>query len=193
LSGVFVLALATMIFFATQKSFTTLRFLDFFNLGYGLPGTLLAVALYIFFSRFLNIKVLSDQNLILFLIISLLYFVKFSGLALRGLDSQQKQIDPKILESASLLADSQKVFWKIELKLYKPAIGLGLFLLILEIIKELPAALMIKPLQSPTLAVRIHQYASESDWARASVYSLLLLFLVGLLLVLKRLAETETK
>jgi iron(III) transport system permease protein len=190
LVSLFVLIFTALIFFSShiQNKFTA-WFFDFLNLGYGLPGTLLAVAFYIFFAKFLNIKVLSDQTGLLFLIISLLYFVKFSSLSLRSLQNQQKQLDPHLLESASLLANKWNVFWKVKFKLYWQALGLGLFLLFLEIIKELPASLMIKPLPTPSLAVRIHQYASESDWARASVYSLVLLVIVGLTLILKKVFE----
>ena len=187
LASLFVLIFTAILFFTSQtKSKITNGFFDFLNLGYGLPGTLLAVAFYIFFAKFLNIKVLSDQTGLLFLIISLLYFAKFSSLSLRSLQSQQKQLNPHLFESASLLANKWKIFYSVELKLYLPALGLGLFLLFLEIIKELPASLMIKPLSTPSLAVRIHQYASESDWARASVYSLVLLIIVGLILILRK-------
>ena len=186
-ASAFVLFFTAILFFVSKKK--TSLFFDFLNLGYGLPGTLLAVAFYIFFAKFLNIKILTDQTSLLFLIISLLYFVKFSSLALRSLQEQQKQINPHILESASLLANKWQTFFKIEFKMYWPALGLGVFLLFLEIIKELPASLMIKPLAVPSLAVRIHQYASESDWARASVYSLVLLIIVGLILILRKAFE----
>lgn len=190
LSSLFVLIFTAVIFFISKKqSKFTNWFFDFLNLGYGLPGTLLAVAFYIFFAKFFNIKVLSNQTGVLFLIISLLYFVKFSSLSLRSLQNQEKQINSQILESASLLANKWQSFWSVEFKMYWPALGLGLFLLFLEIIKELPASLMIKPYATASLAVRIHQYASESDWARASVYSLVLLFIVGLILIFKKAFE----
>jgi iron(III) transport system permease protein len=187
LSGLFVLIFTTVLFFISKKQskFTNWLF-NFLSLGYGLPGTLLAVAFYIFFAKFFNIKVLSDQTGVLFVIISLLYFVKFSSLSLRSLQNQEKQINIHILESASLLANKWHSFWSVEFKMYWPALGLGLFLLFLEIIKELPASLMIKPNATASLAVRIHQYASESDWARASVYSLVMLFIVGLILLFKK-------
>lgn len=190
LSGLFVLTLTTVLFFISkrQSKFTNWLF-DFLNLGYGLPGTLLAVAFYIFFAKFFNIKVLSDQTAVLLLIISLLYFVKFSSLCLRSLQNQEKQINRHILESASLLTNKWRSFWNVEFKMYWPTLGLALFLLFLEIIKELPASLMLKPLATPSLAVRIHQYASESDWPRASVYSLVLLFIVSLILILKKSFE----
>lgn len=190
ISSLFVLVFTAILFFTSKSQNKSANwFFDFLNLGYGLPGTLLAVGFYIFCAKFLNIKVLSDQTGLLFLIISLLYFVKFSSLSLRSLQNQEKQIDASILESGSLLASPWRSFWHIEFKMHWPALGLGLFLLFLEIIKELPASLMIKPTVAPSLAVRIHQYASESDWPRASVYSLVLLVIVGLVLILKRIFE----
>ena len=193
----FVLFFTSILFFsANAHNKFSLFLLNFLNIGYGLPGTLLAVAIYIFFSQILNLKILSDHTGLLFLSISLIYFIKFSSLGLRSLQSQQKQLNPNLFESASLLAPDWKVFWNIKLKLYSPALRLSLFLLFLEIIKELPASLMIKPISTPSLAVRIHQYASESDWARASVYSLVLLIILSLILLLRKafqLALESTK
>lgn len=152
--------------------------INIFLLGYGLPGTLLAVGYYLFASNILGDALISSGSVILMTLLVLLYFSKFGGLMLRGLSNQYRRTDKSILEAAETLGASFRNFLRVELPLYRPALSLGFTLLFLETIKELPAALMIKPLNQPSLALRVYQYAAESDWERASVYSLVLIALV---------------
>jgi iron(III) transport system permease protein len=53
-------------------------------------------------------------------------------------------------------------------------------MLFLEIIKELPITLMTRPFGKDTLAIKIFEYTSESDWTNAAVPSLLLVCLGGI-------------
>ncbi|AGH95369.1 ABC transporter permease [Pseudobdellovibrio exovorus] len=194
ISSLFVGLLMGALFMLLKKAPRPMRsILNLFSLGYGLPGTLLAVAFYFFAVRTLKLEVLSTGGLLPMALLVLLYFTKFSGLMLKGLKSQELQINAELSEAASLLGPPARTWWKIELPLYSPALLLGFFLLFLEIVKELPAALMLKPLSDPSLALRIHQYAAESDWARASVFSLVLSALICFLLLIQKIVDLYRK
>ena len=162
--------------------------INIFLLGYGLPGTLLAVGYYLFASNILGETFLSAGSFILMTMLMLLYFSKFGGLMLRGLGDQYRHIDKSYTEAAQTLGSRLKGFLRVEIPLFRPAILLGFGLLFLETIKELPAALMIKPLSKPSLSLRVYQYAAESDWERASIYSLVLIALVLIVSLILKLA-----
>lgn len=194
LSSSFVGLLMAALFMLWKSSSKRMRsVLNIFALGYGLPGTLLAVAFYLFSVRTLGLEVLSTGGYLPLILLVLLYFTKYSGLMLKGLKSQELQINAELSEAGSLLGTPARNWWRIELPLYSPALLLGFFLLFLEVVKELPAALMLKPFASPSLALRIHQYAAESDWARASVFSLVLMALICLLILAQKLVNHYRK
>lgn len=179
-------AMIATVFFL-NRNFRYRKILSLFTLGYGLPGTLLAVAFYIFFSRLSSDPLSTMPAVFSLLLLSLVYFSKFGGLMWRGLENRQQNINHDVIEAAHNLGSPLRAWWRIELPLYFPALALGFFLIFLETIKELPAALMIKPFAQPGLSLRIHQYASESDWGRAAVFSLVLTSLVLIGLVVQRL------
>lgn len=161
--------------------------LSVFKAGYGLPGTLLAVAFYIFSSRIFPEPLSTAPAVFSLLLLSLVYFSKFGGLMWRGLQNRQQSLPVDVIEAACGLSSPRRAWWHVEFPLYHPALSLGFFLIFLETIKELPAALMIKPFQQPGLSLRIHQYAAESDWPRAAVFSLVLMTLVLAGLILQKL------
>lgn len=161
--------------------------LSVFKIGYGLPGTLLAVAFYIFCSRLFPSPLSAAPAVLSLLLLSLVYFSKFGGLMWRGLQNRQQSLPMDVIEAARLLSSPRRAWWRIEFPLYYPALSLGFFLIFLETIKELPAALMIRPFEHPSLSLRIHQYAAESDWPRASVFSLVLMALVLTGLIVQKL------
>ena len=102
---------------------------------------------------------------------------------------------PKNLDNAARSLGSRGVrhFFRIDLPLLTPgALAAGLILFV-EILKELPATLMLRPFGWDTLAVKAHAYATDERLAQATLPSLLIV-LAGLLPVLLlswRLNQTE--
>ncbi|HEX5693829.1 MAG TPA: hypothetical protein VFY00_04320, partial [Arenimonas sp.] len=66
------------------------------------------------------------------------------------------------------------------LPLLRPGLVAAGLLVLVEVVKELPATLMLRPFGWDTLAVRIHAYTSEGLWMQAA-WPALWLGLVGLL------------
>ena len=102
---------------------------------------------------------------------------------------------PKNLDLAaqSLGVRGVKQFVQVDAPLLAPgALAAGLILFV-EILKELPATLMLRPFGWDTLAVRAHAYATDERLAQATLPSLLIV-LAGLgpvLLLSWRLTRTE--
>ena len=59
-------------------------------------------------------------------------------------------------------------------------------LISLEIIRELPITLILRPFNFDTLAVRTYEYAIEEMIAKSSIYSLIIILLGAVLLIFLR-------
>ena len=85
-------------------------------------------------------------------------------------------------------------FWTIDRPILMPGALAGGLILFVEILKELPATLMLRPFGWDTLAVRAHAYASDERLAEATTPALLIV-LAGLgpvILLSNRLAKAGT-
>lgn len=164
------------------------------NLGYALPGSVLAVSLMLAFSfldRELVVPVSSwlggaGRPLLLGSVAALLvaYLVRFIALAYGPLESSLARIRPSLPEaSRSLGVGGARLFFKVYLPLLLPGTLSAALLVFVDTLKEMPATLLMRPFGWDTLAVRVFEMTSEGEWARASLPALTLV-LVGLLPVI---------
>ena len=157
---------------------------QFLALGYALPGLVLAVGIIQFFTF------LDDYFLSYFLGISLVgsligliiaYTIKAYALANNTIESGFKRISSSIDDvSLSLKGSKFSIFYKIHIPLLKTSILTSLLLVISEVIKELPATLILRPFNFDTLAVSTYIYASEERMYEAASPAMLIV-LVGLI------------
>ena len=153
--------------------------------GYAMPGIILAVA-YISFISFLdeNIFIFENYNMKSFFIGSIfglvvVYFVRFYSLANNGIKSGYLKINYSIDESAYLLGYSKiKTFKNIHLPYLKNSIFLVIILLLIEIIKELPITLIMRPFNFDTFATTAYTYASQ-DLLEAAAAPAIILILIS--------------
>ena len=164
------------------------------NLGYALPGSVLAVSIMLAFSyldRELVIPLSSwlggaGKPLLLGSLAALLmaYLVRFIAVAYGPLESSLARIRPSLPEAArSLGVSGPRLFFKVYLPLLLPGTLSAALLVFVDVLKEMPATLLMRPFGWDTLAVRIFEMTSEGEWARASLPALTLV-LVGLLPVI---------
>ena len=83
----------------------------------------------------------------------------------------------------SLGVSGPRLFFKVYLPLLLPGTLSAALLVFVDVLKEMPATLLMRPFGWDTLAVRIFEMTSEGEWARASLPALTLV-LVGLLPVI---------
>ena len=168
-----------------------LNYLSFFSIsGYAIPGIILAVAFISFFSWISdlltsNFGFLSIKKIFIGSILGLVlaYFIRFYSLAFNGIKSNYLKINQSIDESSYLLGYSKlRTFRKIHLPYLKNSVFLISILIAIEIIKELPITLILRPFNFDTFATKAYAYASQDLLEAAALPSLFLIFWAGLLI-----------
>lgn len=160
---------------------------DVAGLGYAIPGTVLAVAVMLAFTgidRWLDTALAGGMLALL-----LAYLVRFLRVAYGPLESGFARLRPEYTEAAeSLGASGFRTWWSVTLPLLRPGLVTGFLLVLVEIAKEMPATLMMRPFGWETLAVGIYQFTAEGHWERAAVPALLLVVLgaVPVILLMRR-------
>ena len=156
----------------------------FISLGYAVPGLVLAVGIIQFFSLldkgifgpYLGIALTGS-------IVGLLlaYIIKAYALANNSIESGYERIDRTIDDVAlSLKTNKIGIFFKIHFPLLKTSILTGMLLVISEVIKELPATLILRPFNFDTLAVTTYIYAAEERMFEAASPAIMIV-LIGLI------------
>ncbi len=168
-----------------------LEYLSFLSIsGYALPGVILAVAFITFFAWFgdtLNyfFGVKNFKGLFIGSIMGLIlaYFIRFYSLAFNGIKSNYSKINRSVDESSYLLGFSKtRTFFKIHLPYLKNSFFLVTILIAIEIIKELPITLILRPFNFETFATQAYIYASQDLLEAAALPSLFLIFWSGLMI-----------
>lgn len=161
------------------------------TLGYAIPGAVIAVGVLIptlsldkwlitFFKNSFDLKIgFIINGTIIALVYA--YVVRYIAVAYNPIEATSLKMGKSISEASKMLGKSNlSTFIKIELPLLKPAILSGFILVFVDVMKELPLTLILKPYQINTLAVKAYEYASDELVAEASLPSLFIV-LTGVL------------
>lgn len=171
------------------------------TLGYALPGSVLAVGVMISLTWLDNrlietLEVFGIQaglilrNTILALLFA--YLVRFLAVAFGPVDSALERIRPSLLEAAQGLGATQsEILRRIYLPLLSPGILTGLLLVMVDVMKEMPATLLLRPFGWDTFAVHIFQMTTEGQWERAALPALTLV-VTGILPVILLVRRSAT-
>ena len=169
-----------------------LNYLTNFSIsGYAIPGVILAVAFITFFSNLSDLindisSIGSTKKLFIGSIFGLIlaYFIRFFSLSFNGIKSSYDKINSSIDESAYLLGYSKiKTFSKIHIPYLKNNIILIVVLISLEIIKELPITMILRPFNFETFATQAYVYASQDLLEAAALPSLFLISWATILII----------
>lgn len=109
------------------------------------------------------------------------YAARFAAAGVQPVDAGLARLSKGLDASARTLgAGPWRRFARVDLPIAAPALAAAALILFVEILKELPATLILRPFDFDTLAVRAHAYASDERLVEAAA-PCLLIFLVGLL------------
>jgi len=138
----------------------------FCGFGYALPGIILGLGLLLMSSFFSHIGVLVTGTFV-FLILG--YLIRFLNVALQGIDAGYDKMSPSIDEVSHLMQRSGfDDIWHVKLPLlWSSMVSAGLILAV-EVIKELPLTLVLRPFDFDTLAVHTYNLASDERLAEAA-------------------------
>jgi iron(III) transport system permease protein len=168
-----------------------LNYLSLFSIsGYTIPGVILALAFITFFSWLsdfltLSFGFISIKKIFIGSILGLVlaYFIRFYSLAFNGIKSSYLKINQSIDESSYLLGYTKlRTFRKIHLPYLKNSGYLIGILIAIEVIKELPITLILRPFNFDTFATKAYAYATQDLLEAAALPSLFLIFWAGLLI-----------
>jgi iron(III) transport system permease protein len=148
-------------------------------IGYAVPGTVVAVAVYVPLAWIDHrLDDLAGVGLVLTgtaagLVFA--YVVRFHALALFSVQSRMGRIDPSLDEAArSLGADRSRLLADVHLPLLWPGIATAALLVFVEVMKELPATALLRPLGGDTLAIAVWEATKDSRFDTAALPALLI-------------------
>ncbi|MDC1155246.1 iron ABC transporter permease [Candidatus Pelagibacter sp.] len=160
--------------------------------GYAIPGVILAIAFITFIAWFdeniiKSLGFLSIKKLFIGSILGLVlvYFVRFYSLAFNGIKSGYEKINISVDESAYLLGFSKrKTFMNIHVPFLRNSLLFIIILISLEIIRELPITLILRPFNFETFATTAYISASEDLLEAAAVPSLFLILIASFFIII---------
>ena len=160
--------------------------------GYAIPGVILAVAFITFVAWFDNNLIksfgfLSIKKIFIGSILGLVlvYFIRFYSLAFNGIKSGYEKMNISVDESAYLLGYSKrKTFMNIHIPFLRNSLLFVFILISLEIIRELPITLILRPFNFETFATTAYISASEDLLEAAAVPALFLILIATLFITI---------
>tara|TARA_B100002052_G_C15816539_1_gene568482 strand:- start:209 stop:1351 length:1143 start_codon:yes stop_codon:yes gene_type:complete len=147
-----------------------LRSLTFLaGMGYAIPGTVLALALLI---------TSSPWQIAPLVLLLWGYGDRFLAVAKGGLDAALERISPNLDEAATGMGwNWLTVLKRVHLPLLRGPLTVGLLLVFVDTVKELPLTFALRPFDFDTLSVRVYQYAGDERLAEALLPALMILTL----------------
>ena len=164
------------------------------SLGYAVPGTVIAVgalipltaldhALILWFRERLDLEIgLIITGTAVALVFA--YLARFLAVALNAAESGLARIRPSLDEAArSLGANRLRLLTRVHVPLLSGGILSGLLLVFVDVMKELPATIVLRPFNFETLATQVYILAADERLAEAATPSLAIVA-VGLIPVI---------
>ena len=112
------------------------------------------------------------------------YLVRFLAVALGSLEGSLGKIKPTLDDAArSLGKNPTQILWQVHTPLMTGGLLTAVMLVFVDVMKELPATLVIRPFNFDTLAIRVYQYASDERLIEAAAPALTII-LAGMLPVI---------
>jgi iron(III) transport system permease protein len=174
LAGAIATAVAIVLGFARHERprGPVARAVDFVGLGYAAPGAVIAVGVLIPFAAFdnaLDAAMRSHLGVSTGLLLTggiaallFAYLVRFLAVALQSVNAGLARITPSVGGAARMLARGNwDALWRVHLPMIAPSALTAALIVFVDVMKELPATLMLRPFNFDTLAVAANNYAAD--------------------------------
>ncbi len=156
------------------------------SLGYSIPGAVIAVGIlvpFVWMDRQIASVVRATAGTSVGLVLTgtvvalvFAYVVRFLAVALNPIDSGFERTCKDLDESArSLGSPPLKTLLKVDVPLLKGTLASAALLVFVDVLKELPLTLILRPFDFDTLATRAFQLAMDEQVARSSLPALLII------------------
>jgi len=203
-SAVLITAIALLFVYNVRrrKNKTTDNIAQVAKLGYSIPGAVIAVGILTAFSYFDNAIIYFFETYFSFnpgLIVGgtvaaviFGYAVRFMAIAINNYESGFSNIPTTYDDAAKTLQVGEKrTFKTIFAPLLKNATFAAFIMVFIEIIKELPLTMILRPFNFDTLAVRTYELTQQGQIVESSVPSMFIVFLgiMSVLLLAKNMSK----
>lgn len=173
-------------------------------LGYAIPGVVIAVGVMIplgwldiqinalWYSWFNEYIGLIFSGTIFALVLA--YCVRFMNIAKQNIGNALMATTPSYDDAVMVLGQSRWVlFLKVHLPILRPALLSAFVLVFVDVLKELPATLILRPFNFNTFAVKAFEYASDERLMAAALPAVSIVFagLIPLYFILKNIYSEE--
>lgn len=189
LAAALTLIIALVLAFNERHTRSSSRLARWAGIGYVVPGAVIALgvmAIAGWVGELTGVVLIGSIGLLVYAFA--VRFLALAGQPLRaGLAQQQRALDG----SARMLgASASRTFFTINLPLLRPAVIAAALLVLMEVVKELPLTMILRPFDFNTLSTRVFEQARIEQWSEAALPALLIV-LCGLvpLLLLDQLLE----
>ena len=176
------------------------------GMGYAIPGTVIAIGVMIPFAWLDNhidawMRAQFDFSTGLLLsgtLVALLfaYMVRFLAVALQTIEAGLARIRPGMDDAArSLGFGPMHVLRKVHVPMLRGSLLTAMLLVFVDVLKELPATLVLRPFNFNTLAVRTYELATDERLADAASASLaiVLVGIIPVILLSRSLSQTRRR
>lgn len=176
------------------------------SMGYALPGSVIAVGVLApmaFFDHTLNAFLqrtvgISSGLLLTGTMVGLIfaYLVRFLAVSYQTVEASMVKITPNMdMAGRSLGVSTGGVLWRIHLPLIRYGLSTAAILVFVDVMKEMPATLLLRPFGYDTLAIRVWQLTSESFWEAAALPALAIVAagILPVLVLVKRSKKNSRK
>ncbi|MBU1188288.1 MAG: iron ABC transporter permease [Gammaproteobacteria bacterium] len=206
MTAVLAVALAVLLAFAARmhRALVVQAATRIAGMGYAIPGTVIAVGVIIPLAlldnqldSLLRARFGVSSGLLLsgtLVALVFAYLVRFLSVSLQSVESGLAKISPAMdVSAAGLGCRPWQMLRRVHLPLLRGTMVTALLLVFVDVLKELPATLILRPFNFNTLAVRAYELADD-EMLIAAAPSALCIALVGLLpvLLLSRSLERRT-
>ena len=148
------------------------------QLGYAIPGAVVVVGILLPLSLTHAISIMQPLTALLTttgVALVWAYLVRFTAVAMQSVDSAYARIPGSLDEASRTLGVQGWSLWRrIHLPLLRTNVVAAVLLVFVDVMKELPATLVLRPFNSDTLAVVAYQLARDERLGEAAIPSLAL-------------------
>lgn len=203
LSAAFIIVFTALILVYLSK-WNKIKFLSSFSkiavIGYVIPGAIIGIgiirssqSIIDFFSDNFGLKIgflFYGSSIILIYA----YIFRFLAVAYNPIEANALKLGKYLSESSYLLGMSKmKTLIKVDFPILKHTLTSAFLLVFIDILKELPLTLILKPYNLKTLAVTAFEYADDELVAQAAIPALLLIFIITLLMIVINQLNKKSK
>lgn len=171
-------------------------------IGYSIPASIIAIGVLVFFIaidrtfeglyNLLELKKLFLTGSTVILVFALT--IRFMAIGFNNIEAGLSKMGKKYYEASKLLGKGEwETFFKVDFPILKPAIYSAAILTFVDVLKELPLTMILRPFNFDTLATRVYTYAGDEMIHEASVYSLMIIFVSIIALILLTKIRKEAK